>query len=74
MMQKGQPVACTSRALKPAEMQNAQMEKQSLAIAFACQHFQSYTYGRDRVNIETDHQPLVSIVQKPLNSPPSRLQ
>ena len=41
---------------------------------FACQHFESYIYGRDVVHIETDHQPLVSIVLKPLNSAPSRLQ
>ena len=41
---------------------------------FACQHFESYSYGRDIVHIETDHQPLVSIVRKPLNSAPSRLQ
>ena len=74
MMQNGQPVAYASRALVPAETRYAQIEKELLAIVFACQHFESYIYGRDIVHIETDHQPLVSIVRKPLNSAPSRLQ
>ena len=43
---------------------------------FACQHFESYihVYWRDSIHIETDHQPLVSTVQKPLNNASSRLQ
>ena len=60
--------------LSPAETQYAQIEKELLAIVYACQHFEFDIYGRDIVHIETDHQPLVSIVLKPLNSAPSRLQ
>ena len=74
MLQNGQPIAYASRALSPAETRYAQIEKELLAIVYACQHFESYIYGRDTVQIETDHQPLVSIVLKPLNSAPSRLQ
>ena len=74
MLQNGQPVAYASRALAPAETRYAQIEKELLAIVFACQHFESYIYGRDSIHIETDHQPLVAIVLKPLNSAPSRLQ
>ena len=51
-----------------------QIEKELLAIVFACQHFESYIYGRDSVHIETDNQPLVLIVLKPLNCAPTRLQ
>ena len=41
---------------------------------FACDHFEVYIYGRDNVHVETDHKPLESIVLKPLNSAPKRLQ
>lgn len=33
-----------------------------------------YIYGRSLVNVETDHKPLESIVQKPLHAAPQRLQ
>ena len=74
MLQNGQPVAYASRALTPAETRYAQIEKELLAIVFACDHFEAYIYGRDMVQVETDHQPLVAIIQKPLNSAPNRLQ
>ena len=74
LLQNGQPVAYASRALTPAETRYAQIEKELLAIVFACAHFEAYIYGRDAIQVETDHQPLVSIIKKPLNSAPSRLQ
>ena len=74
LLQNGQPVAYTSRALTPTETRYAQIEKELLAIVFACEHFEPYIYGRDTVRVETDHQPLETIVQKPLHSSPSRLQ
>ena len=74
MMQNGQPVAYASRALSAVETRYAQIEKELLAVVFACHHFDAYIYGRSRVNIETDHKPLESIVQKPLHSAPQRLQ
>ena len=74
LMQKGQPVACASGALTPAETRYAQIEKELLAIVFACDRFEAYIYGRDLVHVETDHKPLESIVLKPLNCAPTRLQ
>ncbi len=73
-MQNGQPVAYASRALTEAETRYTQIEKELLAIVFACEHFKYYVYGREAVNVETDHQPLVPIVLKPLNKAPNRLQ
>ena len=72
--QSGQPVAYASRALTPTETRYAQIEKELLAIVFACNHFDAYVYGRALVNVETDHQPLESIVKKPLDKAPKRLQ
>lgn len=39
--------------------------KELLAIVFACEHFDVHTYGRDLVQIETDHQPSETIIWKP---------
>ena len=74
LLQNEQPVAYASRALTPAETRYAQIEKEMLAIVFACEHFEGYVYGRELVHIETDHKPLESIVLKPLNAAPKRLQ
>ena len=74
LMQDGQPVACASRALTPTENHYTQIEKELLAIVYACDHFDAYIYGRDTVHVETDHKPLESIMLKPLNSAPKRLQ
>ena len=74
LLQNGQPVAYASRALTSTEIQYAQIEKELLAIVFACDHFEVYIYGRNTVHVETDHKPLVSIMLKPLNKAPSRLQ
>ena len=74
LMQNGQPVAYASRALTSMETRYAQIEKELLAIVFACGKFEAYIYGRERVHVETDHQPLETIAVKPLNSAPQRLQ
>jgi hypothetical protein len=71
LMQNGQPVAYTSRALTPTETCYAQIEKELLAIVFACDRFEAYIYGRKEVNMESDDQ---MIIKKPLHSAPKRLQ
>ena len=74
LAQNGQPVAYASRALTPPETRYAQIEKELLAIMFACDRFEAYVYGRDHVTIESDHKPLEMIVLKPLSNAPKRLQ
>ena len=73
-MQNGQSVAYASWALTPTEVNYAQIEKELLAIVFACTRFDSYIYEREQVNVETDHKPLESIALKPLNDAPTCLQ
>ena len=58
LLQKGQPVAYASRSLTTTERRYAQIEKECLAILFACERFDLYIYGRERVVVESDHKPL----------------
>ena len=72
-LQEGAPVAYASRSMTDTEKRYAHIEKELLAVLFACTKFHDYIYGQDIV-VEMDHQPLVTIVQKPLLSAPARLQ
>ncbi|XP_064110243.1 uncharacterized protein LOC135218028 [Macrobrachium nipponense] len=74
LLQNGQPVAFASRSLSEAEQRYAQIEKECLAIVFACERFHHYVYGRDKVTVHSDHQPLELIFKKPLAAAPARLQ
>ncbi|KAJ7996683.1 hypothetical protein DPEC_G00239570 [Dallia pectoralis] len=67
------PVAYASRTLTDTETRYAQIEKELLAVVFACTKFKDYVYGKPTV-IETDHQPLVTILKKPIHTAPARLQ
>ncbi|KAI4879139.1 hypothetical protein NFI96_009334 [Prochilodus magdalenae] len=72
-LQLGRPVAFASRALTETESRYAQIEKELLALVFACRKFHDYIYGRP-VTVETDHQPLITILKKPLHTASARLQ
>ncbi|XP_054278887.1 uncharacterized protein K02A2.6-like [Macrosteles quadrilineatus] len=74
LLQSGQPVAYASRTLSPVERRYAQIEKECLAILFACNRFHYYISGKSDVTVQTDHQPLVTIFKKALLSAPKRLQ
>ena len=68
-----QPVADTSCKMRPKEELWAQVEKECLAIAAACDKWDLWIYGR-QVNVHTDHQPLETILKKPLHAAPRRRQ
>ena len=47
IMQKGQPVVFSSRALSNTEKNYAQIEKELLSIVHGCTRFDQYVYGRE---------------------------
>ena len=74
ILQNGQPVALASKTLSPAERRYAQIEKECLAIVFACQRFSQYISRREKVTVESDHKPLQAIFKKSVLAAPCRLQ
>ena len=73
LLQENQPICYASRALTEVETRYAQIEKELLAIVFALERFHQYTFAR-HVTVSSDHQPLESIIKKPLFKAPRRLQ
>ena len=69
VMQDGKPISFASRSMTETEINYPQIDKEMLAIVFSCTKFHNYIYGR-KVNVVTDHQPLVSIMKKELNKIP----
>ena len=66
----------TPYILTSAETIYAQIKKELLAIAAACERFDTCIYGRDVITdtVESDHKPLESIVLKALSSASQHLQ
>ena len=64
-----------SRALSNTEHCYAQIEKESLAVTWACEHFNDYLTGTT-FHVQTDHKPLVSLLSgaKSLDALPPRIQ
>ena len=49
------------------------VEKELLAIVFACKRFNQFIYGK-QVTVESDHKPLEAITTKPLSQAPSQIR
>lgn len=63
LMQDGHPIASVSKKLTETERRYAQIEKECLAIVYACKKFDQYLCGKV-IKVESDHKPLQSIFKK----------
>jgi transposase InsO family protein len=73
LLQEEKPVAYASRSLSSHEVNYSNIEREFLAVKFACQKFHDYVWNYD-VLIQTDHLPLVSIWRKGVSETTDRLK
>ena len=73
LLQDGQPLAYTSRALTSTEVNYTQIEKEMLAVVHCCKKFHYCIFGH-QTRVKSDHKPLQAIFSKPILSAPMRLQ
>ncbi|CAC5419062.1 unnamed protein product [Mytilus coruscus] len=68
------PVAYSSRSMTDTEHRNAQIQKEALALNWACEKFSNYLIGK-KFNLETDHKSLVPLLSsKGIAELPPRIQ
>ncbi|XP_011879086.1 PREDICTED: uncharacterized protein K02A2.6-like [Vollenhovia emeryi] len=68
------PVSYASRGLTETEKRYAQIEKEALALTWACEKFSDYILGA-QIILQTDHKPLVALLgSKPICELSARLQ
>ena len=64
-----------SRSMTSTEHRYAQIEKEALAVTWACEKFADFLIGLHSFQIETDHKPLVPLLhKKSLDDLPPRIQ
>ena len=73
LIQDGKPIAFASKSLTGAESRYANIERELLAVVFACIWFNTYLQGH-RFTVQSDHKPLEMIHLKTMHNTPPRLQ
>ena len=67
------PIAYASKSMTETKKRYSQIEKEALALVWACEKFADYVIGKN-IQIETDHKPLVPLLgTKQLDSLPPRV-
>lgn len=62
-----------SRALTPTEQRYSQIEREALAVVWACEHLNVYLYGSS-FRVFTDHKPLLALLKNAKSKPSARIQ
>lgn len=69
LSQNGRPITMISRTLRGGEVDYATNERELLAIVWALKTLKMFLYGAKKINIFTDHEPLIySVSDKNCNS------
>jgi hypothetical protein len=66
LIQDGRPVFFCSRSMSKSEESWPQIDKELLALVWALERLDVYTYGH-KVTAFTDHRPLLGLTEKPLD-------
>ena len=66
-------IECASISLTETEERYSQIDREALAIRWACERCYMYLIGSSFI-IETDHQPLLSLFNNPHSRPPMRIE
>ena len=72
LLHEGQPVEYASCSLTPTQQRYSQIEKEYLAVQYGLLHFHQYVFGQKLI-VETDHRPLLGIMNKGLTDLSPRL-
>ena len=73
LLQDNQPVAFSSTSLTETQKVYCQIEKELLAVQFGLLRFRQYVYGR-KIVVESDHKPLIGLLDKPIAACSPRIQ
>lgn len=73
LIQDGKPVRFLSKAPTPADANYSNIERELLAVPFACKKLHRYRFGQ-KITVHTNHKPLQSPFQKPISLALVRLQ
>ena len=66
-------ISYSSRSLTPTEQRYSQIERECLAIVYACEHNKLYLYGTN-FNMFSDHKPIVNLLNNPNSIVPLRIE
>ena len=66
-------VSYASRSLTPVEARYSQIERDGLAVVWACEKYHLYVYGKP-FTVVTDHKPLEPLYNDPRSKPPARIE
>ena len=66
-------VSYASRSLTPVEARYSQIEREGLAVVWACEKYHLYVYGKP-FTVVTDHKSLERLYNDPKSKPPARIE
>ena len=72
-LQNNRPVEFIAKSLTDTQQRYSQIEKELLAILFAVKRFRYYLFSKEKILVETDHQPLIGLMAKPISELSPRL-